>query len=120
MYRMDHSDQWPPSLAELAPDYVMANSRIFWCPACGHPKGASTNLMDWTSYVSAHLPSNAPPESVHAFCPPENHGGDGANVLFADGSVTWHTKELFDELIRKQDLTEIRERHQQHLRHVRK
>ncbi len=120
MYQMDHADQWPPTLADLVPDYIGPNPRIFWCPSCGRPTGALTNLMDWTSYVCVPLASNAPPQVVQAFCPPENHAGKGANVLFADGSVTWESTDAFDELIREQGLTDIREKHQQHLRHVRK
>lgn len=118
MYVIDHSNAWPTALGELAPRYL-EHPKVFRCPETRGVVGAITNVDDWTTYCLVSLTQGVPSDRAHAFCPPENHGGDGANVLFHDCSVNWMSAEDFEKLIRDQKLTEIRKNHQQHLRHVR-
>jgi len=112
MYEIDHSNQWPTAFGELVPTYL-EHPRVFRCPEAGGVVGSITNVDTWTRYVLIPLSPDCPADRAHAFCPPENHGGDGANVLFADGSVGWFTAKDFEVLVQEQGFTEIRRKHQQ-------
>ena len=47
-------------------------------------------LNERTDYIYVTGLSEAtPPEQVLVYCPPENHGGRGGNILFCDGHVEW-------------------------------
>jgi prepilin-type processing-associated H-X9-DG protein len=90
-------DRFPPSLQTIfttAPD-----PKWYICPASGHNPGDATQIDMWSDYVYVSgLNESDPPSCVLAFCPPENHKGEGANVLFVDGSVRWYSVEGFKKL----------------------
>ena len=113
MYEMDHSNQWPTAWGDLVPAYI-TQPRGFRCPVAKGEMGSITNIGTWTAYRLVALPADSAPDRVHAFCPPENHGGEGAIVLFPDCSVIWVSTDEFEEMIRDQALTEVRQKHQQH------
>jgi len=113
MYEIDHPNKWPTSFGELIPTYIGKYPSIFKCPSSRASMGEITNVDVWTSYVLVPLSPDCPKDRAHVFCPPENHQDNGANVVFTDGSVYWFTLKNFEELIRKQELTELRKKHQQ-------
>jgi prepilin-type processing-associated H-X9-DG protein len=75
MYRGDHNGEYPPDLEAVAKDYVQDRS-VFTSPA-----GEDVRLV-YTSPAKDAKPTDV----VAYFWRPE---GDGANVLFVDGSVQW-------------------------------
>ncbi len=89
MCSMDHADRFPATFLELT-NYVGSFPKLFICPSSDHRVGAMTNVNEWTDYAYVSgLTEADPSDGVSAFCPPENHDGDGGNVLFVDGSVQW-------------------------------
>jgi hypothetical protein len=117
LYEMDHPSELPPLFREFT-NYV-DSPKLFRCPVARTSLGSLTNADQWTSYCLVNLSPTSAPDRVHAFCPPENHHGKGANVLFRDASVQWCSASDFETLIREQGLTAIREQHRQRLRHSR-
>jgi len=94
-YSMDHSEGLPPNLSTMT-NFGANRPKAFVCPSSGHSPGDLANVDDWVdySYVSG-LTAADRAECVLAFCSPENHKGQGCNVLFVDGSVCWYDAEDF-------------------------
>lgn len=98
MYAMDHEQAYPPNLSSLT-NSGANHPKIFICKSSGHQPGELAKLDDWTDYVYvAGLKATDSAGCVLAFCPPENHGGRGANVLFVDGASEWVPTAEFVEL----------------------
>lgn len=104
MYSPGGAEQFPPSLQSLvqyAPDL-----KWYVCPCSGHAPGSRTNVTVWSEYVYVAGRTIADdPDRVLAYCPPANHAGKGASVLFVDGSVVWITPEAFDALTNSPSLS---------------
>jgi prepilin-type processing-associated H-X9-DG protein len=81
-------ERLPLTLHELTTNYVN-NPDILVCPCSGHNPGMISNCDNWTDYAYVSGLNEDDPNGVSAFCPPENHDGKGANVLYGDGSVQW-------------------------------
>lgn len=96
MYQQDHSNAFPHSILDLTND--LAVPKLFVCKSAGHEPGALTNLLGWTSYVCCFPPGT---NQVLAYCPLENHKGQGGNILFTDGSVRWFRPEEFTNTLEK-------------------
>jgi hypothetical protein len=103
MYSRDQVETFPPSLhhmVALAPEpgwYV--------CPASGHQPGDTNQVDAWSDYgYVSGLNAADPPGCVLAFCPPEHHKGEGANVLLVDGTVRWCTADEFRKLTNEPSL----------------
>ena len=98
LYSWNQGNSFPPSLGDL-----LEKTRGPWtfiCPSSGHLPGDINEIASWTDYgyVSNLSRSDGHPGRVLAFCTPENHAGEGANVLFVDGSVRWLPVEEFRKL----------------------
>ena len=90
-------ESFPPTLQVMFK--ISAYPSIYICPATGHHPGDTNHVDLWTDYVYVSgLKESDPPSCVLAFCPPENHQGKGANVLFVDGKVRWYSVEEFKKL----------------------
>jgi len=88
---------FPPSLQEMF--RVCPYPSMYVCPASGHHPGDTNHVELWTDYAYVSgVNEEDPPGCVLAFCPPENHQGKGANVLFVDGKVRWYSVEEFKKL----------------------
>jgi len=90
-------DRFPPSLQIIFP--TAPDPQLYICPDSGHNSGDTNHVNLWADYVYVSgLTESDPPGCILAFCPPENHKGEGANVLFIDGSVRWYSVEEFKRL----------------------
>jgi prepilin-type processing-associated H-X9-DG protein len=97
MYGPGQSASFPPSLQAMFLDSHIPS--LYICPASGHHPGVTNHVELWTDYAYVSgLDDSAPTGCVLAFCPPENHQGEGANVLFVDGKVRWYSVEEFKKL----------------------
>jgi hypothetical protein len=62
------------------------------CKGSGHQAGTSTNIHSWTDYAYVSgLTDTDNVNCVLAFCLPENHKGEGANVGLIGGRVEWYS-----------------------------
>ena len=82
--------QVPPDLNALIKDKLITADALV-SPATGRKlktddKGMPTEASD---YIYIILPTTAEGNLVRAYEPPEINKGEGGNVLFADGRVTW-------------------------------
>ena len=92
-YARDHDGRFPNTWADLGPlEKGSTWDRVFRCPSTDHDPGAWERLDLWSDY---HLlpgrTTNDPPHTILVIEPLSNHSGQGANVLFVDGSTTWWT-----------------------------
>ena len=75
------------------------NPKVYICNKSGRTAGTLDGVDAWTDYaLVAGLTENDPSVLPQAFCRPEHHNGDGANVLYLDGSVQWLTSGDFTAL----------------------
>jgi hypothetical protein len=99
--QQDYEPQNPLTLASLATNYSLT-TRLFICPSSGHKAGQITNISQWADYVvNLNIDTNSPPDSILAYCKPENHKSKGCNVLYADNSIEWRTKEELEAELKK-------------------
>ena len=112
-YSEDYDQDFPPSLAELWPDYVN-NAKLFKCPAT-----ADTGWQDFvagkateksSSYV--YLPGRfaaAPGDFVLAYDRSKDHHVDaGINAVFVDGHVEWVSAAKMAEFMKRIADQEVR------------
>jgi len=105
LYRLDHNEQYPPRLGSWVTNYIDC-PKLYICPSSGHKAGSMSNVTEWTDYVFINnLPSNAPPETIIAYCRPENHKNKGGNVLFVDGHVEWFTMAMYANAVKQGRVT---------------
>jgi len=95
LYAQDHAGNCPPDAGTLIKENLL-DVQQFACPtAHGAPLGLDKEQkIQWAnrnaSYIYvAGLTLNSPAHSILAYEKPANHGGQGMNVLFVDGSVQW-------------------------------
>lgn len=93
MYAIDNEGHFPPSLPVLLaiPDYALVPD-VFVCPSTDDEPGAPSDPLRFGEnlsfvYVGSGLTDEAENTVVLLYEPVESHGRDGANFLFADGSV---------------------------------
>ncbi len=93
-YAEDFGQDFPPSLAELYPDYVN-NARLYKCPADSSASCADFAAHRATEKSSSYvyLPGRfaaAPGDFVLAYDrSKDHHVGAGINAVFVDGHVEW-------------------------------
>ncbi|MGD2175486.1 MAG: hypothetical protein PVJ27_08790, partial [Candidatus Brocadiaceae bacterium] len=76
MYTREHDGRYPPNLEALFPEGYLDDRDVLVSPVDGRSR-----------VVYRHPSPSAPAGEVVAYYP--THATDGANVLFADGSVRW-------------------------------
>jgi prepilin-type processing-associated H-X9-DG protein len=97
MYANEHSGQYPDSLSTVLRDEDIT-SGVFVCPSSNDTpaQGPTTQAIvaNLTAgghlsyiYVGKRLTTAASADTVLAYEPLTNHGGDGMEVLYADGHV---------------------------------
>jgi len=92
-YSVDYDGEFPPTFRELYPDYVN-NPKLFSCPAkrSKYTKDFVSGKVGERSSSYVYLPGRfvaLPGDFILAYDKPDNHDGDGINVLFLDVHVAW-------------------------------
>jgi prepilin-type processing-associated H-X9-DG protein len=96
MYSQDNNENFPDDISALYPNYV-GDMRIFICPSS---KVSSDTQISYV-YIRG-LSEQDSSDSIIAYdASPDNHDGDGRNVLFLDGHVRWCTEKEFQKLLNK-------------------
>ncbi|KPK79879.1 MAG: hypothetical protein AMJ81_12660 [Phycisphaerae bacterium SM23_33] len=106
VYATEHGDSFPPDLETLVAAGRLSPG-VLVCPATGHASPTYdpdarklTGQVDYL-YLGAGYTTAAWKRMILCHDQPANHGGEGANVLLADGSVLWvRSEELSQELAR--------------------
>lgn len=100
MYATAHGGRYPDTLEALYTSGDVPDPRVLTCPVGGVPfaPGATTQAVVANLaagghvsyvYIGAGLTVKAHGDTVLMYEHATNHKGDGGNVLFADGHVTW-------------------------------
>jgi prepilin-type processing-associated H-X9-DG protein len=98
LYANTNQGAYPPDLGTLAKTMDVA-LEVFCCPSAGtQPPANSTpdQAAKWVNqnsdyiYIGATMKTGAAPELVVAYEKDADHGGDGINMLFADGHVEFN------------------------------
>jgi prepilin-type processing-associated H-X9-DG protein len=102
LYAQDHGGQYPDSIASIMREEQLT-SAVFVCPssndeaADGDSQAAVIANMTKPHHISyvyigtGLTTRTVTDETVVAYELPENHRGDGMNMLFGDGHVEWET-----------------------------
>jgi prepilin-type processing-associated H-X9-DG protein len=102
IYSAANKDQFPADFAALVEDGQ--SPAIFVSPLSGRqpPKLVDKKLVCEVDYIYIPgLKSDAPPDLLIAYERPENHNGEGTNVLFADLHVQHLDTYSFQEAMKK-------------------
>jgi hypothetical protein len=99
MYASDHDGAFPGHWSDCIP-YIGTNSlAVLECPAKAHGRLTSSNVDVSSDYML--VPGRTErdhPDSVLAYEPLGNHGGQGGHVLFVNGAVKWCTQNEYATL----------------------
>ena len=97
IYSPVQGEGYPPSFQDMM--LLVRDPRYFICPGSGHKPGPTNDVGSWTDYgYISGLKEDDPSGCVLAFCPPEHHGGRGANVLQIEGLVRWYPRDEFSRV----------------------
>ena len=109
LYTNDTKGQYPDSLGTLAlTEDITAG--VFVCPSSSTsaPRDLPADqLRDWVNansdyiYIASNLPYGTDPRIVLAYEKPQNHGGDGINILFQDGHVAFYDREEYPQIVKQ-------------------
>lgn len=94
-FQKEHANQCPATLQDLTNAFPYPKGYI--CRSTGHQPGALTNVNQWTDYFFVSQPGT---NGVLAYCPPDNHKGEGGNIVLVDGSVLWFKANEFLEALK--------------------
>lgn len=98
MWSMDGSESFPAEFRDIT-NYV-GGGDVYVCPCSGRRPLSLTDVDEWTDFILVSgLSEGDPSTAVQVFCPPQNHGGQGAHVLRVDGSVEWLSRKEFEALV---------------------
>ena len=96
MYAGDHGEEFPADLLSIR-KYLAGNPRLFVCPVTDSDAGDFEHVDLWTDYRYVHgLTEATEPDRPLAYCRPQNHDGEGGNILFVDGHVEWFNADSDD------------------------
>ena len=106
-YAEDHDGKFPDDFTILIGPHL--EPEHFVCPATRKRPQPGLPVADWSDYVfipGAHFVTDANDKSdyslIVAYCPPENHRGKKAIVLFADGHAENCEIDKFYRLLKEQ------------------
>jgi prepilin-type processing-associated H-X9-DG protein len=95
LYTNEHRGAYPPDLGTLLATEDLT-AAVFCCPSTNTqvpPNLAPAEAVQWANansdyiYLGGALKAAPPPDTVIAYEKDADHGGDGMNLLFADGHV---------------------------------
>jgi len=109
LYANDNRGQFPPKF-ELLITNADLNPEVFVCPSSNDETaiGPTTQAMlaefakkEHCSYIylGSGKTSAVPATYILAYEKPENHDGEGMNILYGDGTVSWVTKPEMTRLL---------------------
>ncbi|MGD0389255.1 MAG: DUF3352 domain-containing protein [Tepidisphaeraceae bacterium] len=107
IYADTHQGNYPPDLGTLVKTGPLT-AMVFVCPSANtRPPGQMTvdQSADWINtnsdyiYIGANLKTGADPSIVVCYEKDDDHGGDGMNLLFADGHVEFMQLEAAHQAI---------------------
>ncbi|MGA2497267.1 MAG: hypothetical protein ABSH20_05975 [Tepidisphaeraceae bacterium] len=111
LYANDNGGRFPDSLPVLVTSTDL-NPEVFVCPSSNAEKAVGANMQEILEqltkpehmsyvYVGKGMTTSTPVDTVVAYELPQNHDGDGGNVLYADGHVEWfdgkHLKDIITQ-----------------------
>jgi hypothetical protein len=92
-YASSHEGAFPPdwhALAAFSVGDTHIEPSVFVCRGTGTKPGSMAEVESWAEYILVPgVLVGDPPETVLAYDLAVHHGGDGAPVLYIDGSVGW-------------------------------
>ena len=86
-YRDDHNEQYPPSLDELADEYI-DDLEVFKCPSSANPVPASPSAGDY-EYLSGLSPASRSTEPIVQ--DRDGNHPDGISILRVGGQVDFES-----------------------------
>ncbi len=111
-YTHDHNETYPDSFEDLIGSYLEPNDLI--CPLTKNKPQPELPVSDWSSYILVpHINSvdfnspNSPGNVIVAYCPPENHPDNVAEVLFIDFLIQGCKKDKFLKLLKEHGIKYI-------------
>ncbi len=87
LYATDNMERFPKTLQELVDGGYLDNLEIFKCPSA--PTGAPDNADSGDYAYKTGLTESADSDTAIACDKPENHKGQGGNILYVGGHVRW-------------------------------
>jgi len=87
MYATDHMERFPAKLQELVDEGYLDTLEIFKCPSSS--SGIPSNADNGDYMYKAGLTESADSNTPIVCDKPENHNGEGGNVLYVGGHIRW-------------------------------
>ena len=101
MYRADHGQKMPATLAALLEGEYIDEKGTFKCPSAKGAKVLPSGLALSYEYAGP-LPPGAPQDAIVVYDGQAAHRGKGRNVLLYSGSVKWMNEAQFQAKLAKQ------------------
>ena len=112
LYSNDHRGKYPDDLGELMKSQGdLLTLEVFTCPSgdveppAEVANGTAEKKFAWAksespfTYVGKGMKNSADANLLVLYEREDDHGGDGMNMLFADGSVEWYAMETAKQII---------------------
>lgn len=103
MYTQDYNGKFPDDISVLCPDYI-STAKIFKCPGdktISEIKEVNHGTQISYVYIKGLTEKDSSDSIMVYDASPDNHDGEGRNVLFLDGHVRWYAEKEFQELLNK-------------------
>lgn len=102
-YAANHDGAFPASFEQFIQggpdDSTWRQPKMYYCPSSDTLAGEIDDVDNWSDYaLIPGLTTTAPARTPLCRCDPAHHGGDGAPVLFTDGTVRWLTPARINSL----------------------
>jgi type II secretory pathway pseudopilin PulG len=104
LYQNDQNEQFPPDLQALVKKNIISNNCLLSPTSGRKPESdAEGKLVGGPDYVYLGnvMGSDAPPNLILAYEPPQINNNEGAAVLFTDYSVRWVKMAEFQKLLKQ-------------------